>query len=361
MRLPARIGLVGCGAVSHQYFPNLLHLPQVTVSAVADVDSVAADKLAGQYGVPAVEVDALLNSPDVDIVLNLTPIAFHVQVTRAALAAGKHVYSEKSLATTADEAKELLAIAEANDLIIGCAPDTLLGTGFQAARRELEAGAIGRPLTALAAMFRSRVPRSAYFEGFNALFDMAPYYLSALVTLFGPADAVSGYIEYDPEAPQDIGFGVGISSVIEFASGMAATLTMNWGSAHRREVPVLDVYAESGVLRFSNPNNFGDPSFIRQHDEPDGDWREIPGSRQPAEWSSNLRGLGVAEMADAVSTGRRPRADGTLACHVVDVIESLIRSSTSGQRAILSTTCQPPEPVSDDDRNSYLNPERSTA
>ncbi|QGN33758.1 Gfo/Idh/MocA family protein [Microlunatus sp. Gsoil 973] len=353
--LPARIGLLGCGAVSHQYLPNLLRLPALRVAAVSDVDADAAAKVAEQYDVPAVSVNALLADPEIDLAVNLTPISYHAAVTRDALNAGKHVYSEKSLATTVGEAKELLALARSNELVIGGAPDTLLGTAFQAARRELSDGGLGRPLTAVATMLRNRVPRSAYFSDHQALFDMAPYYISALVTLFGPVREVSGYLEYDRVEAAESPVAVGVSGVLRFDSGVTSSLVLNWNSAYRSEIPVLDVYTESGVLRCANPNNFGDPAFVRDHDDPAGQWREIPGSRQPADHPRNLRGLGVAEMAEALAAGRPPRASGELACHVVDVIESLVNAAQAGSSVTLTSTCHQPEPLSDDERK-HLDP-----
>lgn len=360
INLPARIGLIGCGAVSHQYLPNLLRLPGLTVAAVSDIDPVVAGQVAEQYDVPAAAVDAVLDDPDIDIVVNLTPISFHVPVTRDALSAGKHVYSEKSLATTRTDAQELLALADAKGLVVGGAPDTLLGTAFQAARRELQSGSVGRPLSAVALMLRSRVPRAAYFADHKALFDMAPYYISALATLFGSVRSVSGYLEYDAEAAAADSLAVGVSGTLRFDSGRTASLTLNWNSTHRREIPVLDVYTDTGVLRCANPNNFGDPAFVRRHDDPVGEWREVPGSRQPADLVPNLRGIGVAEMAEALAEGRRPRASGELACHVVDVIESLITAARSGQDMTLASSCEPPAPLSDAEQDHFLDPERST-
>lgn len=350
LQSPVRIGLAGCGAVSHQYLPNLLRLPALAVAAVSDVDSAAATKVSEQYGVPAVPVDDLLADPQIDIVVNLTPIAYHVPVTRNILRAGKHVYSEKPLATTVSEARELLALAEAKGLAVAGAPDTLLGMAFQAARRELESSGLGRPLAVVAAMLRSQAFSARYFSNHNALFDMAPYYVSALASLFGPVREVSGYLEYAPKAADEPVLTVGVSGVLHFVSGLTASLALNWGSTYRHEVAVLDVYTESGVARFANPNNFGDPAFVRRYADPAGQWQEIPGSRQPAEWLHNRRGLGVAEMADALAAGRTPRASGQLALHVVDVIESLIKAAESGRNVKLTSTCQRPEPLSDDER-----------
>ena len=354
LHTPARIGLAGAGAVSHQYLPNLLRLPGLEVAAVSDVDAGVAAKVSEQYRVPAVPVDDLLADPTIDIVVNLTPIAYHVPVTRNILRAGKHVYSEKSLATSVSEARELLALAEAKGLTVAGAPDTLLGTSFQTARRQLEGG-FGRPLTIVAAMLRSQALSTRYFSNHTAIFDMAPYYVSALVSLFGPVREVSGYLENAPTKAGEPVLTVGVSGVLHFESGLAASLALNWGSAHRHEIPVLDVYTESGVVRFGNPNNFGDPAFVRHHEDPAGQWQEIPGSRQPAEWLHNRRGLGVAEMADAIAAGRTPRASGELACHVVDVIASLVAAAESGRNVTLSTACTRPELLSDQERG-HLDP-----
>ncbi|MFC4242003.1 Gfo/Idh/MocA family protein [Gryllotalpicola reticulitermitis] len=361
MNLPARVGVIGTGAVSHQYLPNLLNSPTLTVTAVADIDADAARRLADEYGVEAWTPEQLLASDEIDIVLNLTPIRFHASVTRSALEAGKHVYSEKSLATSVAEGQELLDLAESRGLVVAGAPDTLLGTSFQAARAALDNGIVGTPLTAAAVMLRFRHPRTVYFENYNALFDMAPYYVSALATLFGPIATVSGSVALDPAEPGDKHVALGFSSVLDFASGLSATLTMNWRSEHEHEIPVLDVYGSSGVLRFANPNNFGDPAFVRTHEQPEGTWAELPDSRQSSDHAFNLRGLGVSDLAAALAAGTPPRASGQLACHVVDVVSAVIRSSESGERVALTTTFDSPAPLSADDRNSYIESERSNA
>ena len=351
--LPARLGLIGCGAVSRQYLPTLLASSGVRLTAVADVDPSLAEKTAAQASTEwTSDPNELLARDDVDIVLNLTPIKVHVEITRAALRAGKHVYSEKSLATSVAEADDLLAVAESAGLMVGCAPDTLLGTGFQASWRSLREETIGRPLTAVAMMFRGSlgpsVPRALQF------FDMVPYYVSALVTLFGPARAVtaigSGFST--ASEPDD---DLGLFGMIEFASGKVADIAVMWATdSGSGEVPVLDVYGTSGVLRFPNPNNFGDPGHVRSHRDPAEAWTEVDGSRQPTDWLGNLRGLGVVEMAYGLAAGRPPRAGGELARHVVDIIASLIESSTTGVPVETQTSCSPTPPLSDEDRIRFL-------
>jgi predicted dehydrogenase len=346
---PARIGVIGCGKVSQMYLPVLTGMSSLDVVAVADLDPSSAQAAGEQYAISnIVSPEKLLADPAIEVVLNLTPISAHVAVTRAALAAGKHVYSEKPLATSLQEARELVDEAERRGLALACAPDTLLGTGFQSAWQALADGEIGKPLGATAAMYRSAFRASSFYtNGATPIFDMAPYYASALVCLFGPVSRVSSTTRTWPEgetAPAPAaGPPVAVSGVLEFASGMLANLTLAWATEHRHEVPVLTVHGTTGVLRFPNPNNFGDPAYLQRYGEDT--WTELPGSRQPDDWKHNLRGLGVAEMAQAIRAGRRPRAGADLACHVVDLIAGLVRSGATGNRVELSTTCAQPEPV----------------
>lgn len=352
------IGVAGCGNVSHMYLPVLARIPDVDVVAVADVDTERAQAVVDKYDLGrAVTPDELLADPAVEIVLNLTPIKFHVEVSKAALAAGKHVYSEKSLATTLAEALDLTADARDRGLALGCAPDTLLGTGFSVGAEALASGAVGRVLSMSAVMLRGAMSRASFYtETSTPFFDMAPYYLSALVTLGGPVTRVSGTTRSlapgeQPTEPA-AGAAIAISGVLDFASGATSDISLVWGSDHRREVAVLNVYGSDGVLAMPNPNNFGDPAFTRRHGEET--WTELPGSRQPDSWPHNLRGLGVGEMARAIRAGQAPRAGGDLACHVVEIIAGLVRSAETGHAVEMTTTCTPAPLLPAAERNELL-------
>lgn len=340
------------------YLPILVRTPMVEVVAVADVDAGAARAMAEAHHVDrAVRPDELLADPSVEIVVNLTPIVAHVATTQAALAAGKHVYSEKPLATSVEEARALVDEAERRGLMLGCAPDTLLGSGFQTAWAALTDGRIGRPLTVTASMLRRGMSApSFYTDGPTPFFDMAPYYASALVCLLGPATAVSAATRTWPagEMPDErpAGASIAVSAVVEFASGGIATLTLGWGIDHGPEVARLDVNGTSGVLACANPNNFGDAAYLQEYGEQE--WKELPGSRQPPDHPRNQRGIGVAEMAHALRGGRRARASADLACHVVDLIAGMVRSGETGERVTLTTTCTPPEQLPADVRAQLL-------
>jgi len=342
-----RIGVLGCGSVSGQYFPNLVDSPVLDLVAVADIDGARAAETAAEWGTIAVTPDELIADPAIELVLNLTPIVAHVATTRALLAAGKHVYSEKSLAPTAAEAAALVAEAQQRGVVLAVAPDTLLGSGFSAARESFVAGEIGRPLFATATMVRaSRAGAIWYTDGLMPLLDMAPYSVSALVSLFGDVVAVQASTVLWPtkEVPEERPAGVqlGAHAVLHFANGAHAALTLAWAAEPRGgEYTDVSVYGSRGILHLPNPNNFGDPAFITRFSADRSDEfvrEEIAGSRRPQDAPrDNLRGIGAAEAALAVRSGQPARCSASLAVHVVEVIRAIEASGASGERVVVSS------------------------
>lgn len=196
-----RIGIVGIGKISGIYLQNLTGMfgKRVTVSAVADLIRERAEKAAAEYKIPQVlDTDQLLHSPDVDIVLNLTIPLNHYDVALGAVRAGKHVYDEKPLCVTREQAAELLKTAAENKVRVGGAPDTFLGAGIQTCRKLIDDGWIGKPIAASAFLMCHGHehwhpdPAFYYKPGGGPMFDMGPYYLTALVNLLGPVERVSG-------------------------------------------------------------------------------------------------------------------------------------------------------------------------
>jgi predicted dehydrogenase len=344
-----RVAVVGCGQVSGMYLPVLAMSKDVDVVAVGDVVVEKAEAAAKEHGVAVMRPEQVFASREVDLVLNLTPIPVHAEVTRAALEAGKHVYSEKPLAPSLREARALADLADRRGLELACAPDTLLGSGFQEGRKALDEGAIGTPITAAAYMFRTAFDGATqYAQGKNPFFDMAPYYISALVGLFGAARDVTAYTrEVTGEAPVvTSGAASMIAGTVEFASGLLASVILAWGTACRREVPFLAVFGSKGTMRLCNPNVFSEPTSYRPHGdggwvEVQEGWQEVKGSRETGRLPANLRGLGVAEAARAIRGHRRARCRGDIAVHVVDVVEAMVTSSRIRSNVAVTTTCEP--------------------
>lgn len=353
---PTPVGIIGCGNISSVYLQVLGELPFVQVVACADLDTSRAEAQAARFGVRACTVDELLADPAIAIVVNLTVPAAHASVAHAALQAGKSVYNEKPLAIGREEGQELLGLAAARGLRVGCAPDTFLGAGLQTCRHLLDTGAIGQPVAATAFML-SHGPESwhpdpefFYQPGAGPLFDMAPYYLTALIHLFGPIRRVAAAarisfpertIGSQPKRGQviQVHTPTHVAGVLEFASGPLATLVTSfdvWAST----APRIEVYGSAGTLLCPDPNIFGGP--VRVWRSATNTWEDAPLVAGRTEQS---RGLGVADMATAMRAGRPHRANGQMAYHVLDVMHAILDSARTGQHVTLQSTCERPAPL----------------
>jgi len=348
------IGIVGCGAIIQQYLATFDTLYVVRLVAVADLDPARAEAVAeGRDGVRALSVPELLAAPDVDLVLNLTIPAAHAEVALEAIAAGKAVYGEKPLTATLDEARTVLAAAAAANVTVGCAPDTVLGTGVQTARRAIDDGLIGAPISATATMTTPGHerwhpnPDFYYVPGGGPLLDMGPYYVTALITLLGPVSSVIGaasrtrstrVIGSGPRAGESIPVSTDthVTGILTHASGALSTLVMSFDAVGTK-ASNLEVHGETGSLVVPDPNRFAGDVELR----PLGslEFEVLPVS---AGYTDAGRGFGVADLA-LTPDGETPRASGTLAFHVLEVMESLLHSAHRGQSVpITSTVDRPP-------------------
>jgi predicted dehydrogenase len=330
-----RIGIIGCGTISSAYVRSLATFDDVHVVAVADLDGERAIATAREHAVPAaLSPDDLLQEDGIDLVVNLTVPKAHAAVSAAALRAGKAVYSEKPLALTAAEGRELVALASACGVPLGCAPDTFLGAGMQTSLEAIAAGVIGRPYAAVAHTVGRgperwhHDPAFLYQAGAGPLFDMGPYYVTALVAVFGPVASVmaDGSRLFDeralgagPRAGQRFRVDVDthVTALLRFASGVTATLLTSFDVAASR-LPRFEVFGDEGTLAVPDPNTFGGPVTARRLG--DDDWRDLP--LVPG-FADNVRGLGALEMMRASRDGVAPRASGELAVHVLEVLEAL--------------------------------------
>lgn len=350
---PVGVGVVGCGNIAPIYLQNLGAFPETRVVSVADLDPVRAAARAKEFGVPkSTDLDGVLSDPEVQIVLNLTTPGSHHEIAMRALRAGKHVYNEKPLSIDVGEADELLALADEKGLKVGCAPDTVLGAGIQTCRELIDGGAIGEPLSVQAFMMcpghEGWHPDPAFYykKGGGPLFDMGPYYVSALVTLLGPIKRVCGAskksfatrtVGSEPKRGQTFAVDVPthLVTVLEFAGGAVGQLTTSF-DVQFHTLPHIEVYGSEGTLRVPDPNGFGGPVMVRS--KGDGDWREVPVTRPYAE---NSRGLGVRDMVQAIRNGQEPRAGGRLARHVLAVFHAAHRAPHTGQYVEIGPVATP--------------------
>jgi predicted dehydrogenase len=355
MRTPVRVGVVGCGMISQHYAQNAGAFNAFELVACADLDTGAAVRLAADRDLAQTTVDGLLADPDIDVVLNLTPPGAHAAVTRQALAAGKHVYSEKPLATTAEEGRELVAEAARRGLRIGCAPDVFLGSPYQAARALLDEGAIGEPLSASAAMLVGGQatwhpnPDIFFADGAGPLLDMGPYYLTALVTLLGAVERVAGFastrvadrvIEIGPRAgePFTAETPTHTSATLQLESGVTANLVASF-EAPGQYVCDFVIHGTHGVLALPDPNAFEGPVRLRTGRQ---GWEDVPVASRGG---LDARGIGLEDLAESLAEGRPHRASGELACHVVDVARTILEAAAQGSALDVATSVERPAPL----------------
>lgn len=353
---PVGIGVVGCGVISKAYLAALRAFPDLALRAVADLRPDAAAARAAEFGVPALSPGELLADPGVELVLNLTPPKAHGEVGLAALAAGKHVYSEKPLAVSVAEARRLLLAAKARSLRLGCAPDTFLAGPQQTARALVDRGAIGEIVGATAFLQGPGPERwhpdpGFYYarEGGGPVLDMGPYYVTTLVNLLGPVARVMAMgrtvrtartVATGPHVGRRIPVGctTHVAGVMELVAGPVVQVAMSfevWGHRH----PPLEIYGTRGSLAVPDPNRFdGSVELL----EADGAWQPVSVEHGYAE--GDLRGLGVADMARALRAGRPHRCDGELAFHVLEVLEALNRAAEGA--AVVDITSRCPRPAS---------------
>ena len=355
MTRKTRIGIIGCGNISSTYFkaPHLFDILQVV--ACADIDQERARRQAERFGVPNVyTVEELLADPEIEIVVNLTVPNAHAEIALQAIAAGKAVYGEKPLATLRADGHAILEAAHAKQVRVGNAPDTFLGAGFQTCIQLINEGQIGTPVAATAFKLNHGMehwhpdPHFFYQPGAGPMFDIGPYYLTALIAMMGPIRRVTASMQttfserivtsepkYGSKIP--VTTPTHIAGIMEFASGAIGTILTSFDVWHQR-LPFIEIYGTEGTLSTPDPNRFDGPVFIRRAN--DEAWREVPLTHG---YTTNARGLGIADMAYAMRSGRQHRASGEMAYHVLDSIESFMQSATEGRHITLTSTCSRPE------------------
>ncbi|WFR98850.1 Gfo/Idh/MocA family protein [Rhizobium tumorigenes] len=371
------LGVVGCGNISMTYLRNAALFAGVELKACADISPDMAALRAGEYNIRALTVDQLLADPEIDLVLNLTIPAVHFDVTMSALSAGKHVFTEKPLTTSAADGRTLVAEARQRGLLLGSAPDTFLGAAGRRARRLMEEGAIGRPVSGTAFMMGRGMehwhpnPQFYYQPGGGPVFDMGPYYLTMMVNLLGPvvrvmAMATKGQEErlITAEGPfQNTTFTVGtptnVLSLLEFKSGASVNFGASWDVFRHSNHPI-ELHGTEGSLRLPDPDTFGGTVSLSERGA---EWRdfdsdgELYGARNwpyAAPDRANYRMLGVADLVRALEEGRAPRASGDLALHVLDIMEAILASGESQQSITIDGTFQQPPLLGEDEARSLL-------
>lgn len=347
------IGIIGTGAIAPAYMTGLAVFPeQVKVLACADLNADRASAFAEKYGIQALSIDDLLAHPDIDIVINLTIPAAHAKVSMQILNAGKHAYAEKPLAVSLEDGQAVMQLAQEKGLRVGCAPDTFLGAGGQTARRIIDEGAIGQPVSANAFMM-SHGPDSwhpnpfFYFvEGGGPMLDMGPYYLTALVNLLGPIERVAGLANraYDNRtAGQEdikgqnipVTIDTHVAGLAQFQSGVVTTMITSFDT-WQSTLPRIEIHGTAGSLSVPDPNRFDGEVLLYTPES--GEWQAVEHQHR----SDLQRGLGVADMAACIESGEAHRASGDMALHVLETMLAFGESSEAGQHISIKNQAYKP-------------------
>ena len=370
---PLCVGLIGTGRISDIYLQNLSSFSEVNVKTCGSLNLEESADKAKQYDIANVATpDEIIADNSIDCVLNLTLPAVHAEVSLAALQAGKHVYSEKPLATNLDDSKRILDLASSKGLIVGNAPDTFLGGRWQTARKIIEDGVIGSVIGCMAHVGTHGVERHHpnpdfyYKHGGGPLLDLGPYYLTVMVFLMGPITRVSGMASRSFDKRQiengarhgewmDVEVNTHSLSMFEFASGAIGNMTMSfdiWDS----ETPRFEIYGTDGTICIPDldpvhgANVFEGPVWYRTRKTSRWEFQPRPTDR-PKEWlvaenthnfNFNCRGLGLLEMAYAITEQRAPRASGELAHHVLEVMLGIESAPDKGGFVDIESRCDIP-------------------
>lgn len=352
---PVGVGVIGAGNISTQYLDNITAFRDLKVHVISDLVPEMAATRAAEYGIEDFgDVDVALNHPDVEIIINLTTPAAHVAVATAAIEAGKHVWSEKPFSLDRESGLGLLAAADAAGLRLGCAPDTFLGAGLQTAQRIISRGDIGTPLAGLTMMQYAGPdawhpnPAFLFQHGAGPLFDMGPYYLTALIQAFGAVQSVAALgsqsrstrvVGSGERAGQEFAVEVPthVQAIARFEGGASSQSTFSFDSPLSR-TGFVEITGTEATLALPDPNNFdGDLRMMARGSD---EWTTIPSTG-----TSAGRGLGVLEMARAIRANVPHRAQGELAFHVLDTMVSITESMSTGTFVAVRSTATPASPL----------------
>lgn len=367
-----RVGIIGCGNISAAYLSLAPMFKGYDIVAVADIDMKNAQARADEFDVRAQTVDALLAADDVDLVINLTIPAAHVDVSRAILQAGKHVYSEKPFVLSLAEAEELGSLAKANNLRIGSAPDTFMGGSHQLARNLIDAGTIGCVTSGSAVVMSHGMedwhpnPDFFFVKGGGPILDLGPYYICNLVQMLGPVQKVTSFTGKAHETrmiqngPRDgemvpVETPTTIHSVLSFENGAIITLLASWdvwASTH----PIMELYGTEGTMNVPDPNFFGGTLTVteRAGDPVEKSWDHPFSIPNFEDIHANYRGAGLADMALAIAQGRPHRCNDAFATHVIEVLTAILDAGETGEVLTMMTTCERPDPLDPDAARDLL-------
>ncbi len=350
-----KTAVVGCGMISDIYIRNLMKLFDVTdLVALSNRNMSKAEAKAEAFGISkAMTIDEVADDPEIELVVVLTPVPAHYDIIKKMLLKGKHVYTEKMFTANLEEARELVKIADANGLLLGVAPDTVLGAGTQTARLALERGMIGDVTGGVVSINRNQCLNSEMFtflqeDGGALPYDVGIYYIATLVTLLGPVKEIRAFaapasihkkeLLFTPETKSEwqIPGNNVVSAALKFENGALISLHIN-GNTINGEQNLILLFGTDGIMKVGNPDTFCGQTEIML---PENDWVTLPFTHgyngvnrvsEPMPFDHyGSRGVGVAELAYSVLAGRSNRCSKEYGLHCMEVLRGIDIAAESG-------------------------------
>lgn len=355
------VGVVGAGMISDVYLDNMIHrFHNLRVKSICARHTEHAKRKAGQYGLQPCTLEEMLADPEIEMIVNLTPVGEHYAIIKDALMAGKHVYTEKTITDQYEQAMELSRLADQRNLYLGSAPDTFLGASLQTARKAIDDGLIGEVTSCIAASNRDNHFLLSHYPfllipGAGVCYDYAVYYMTSLVSLLGAVEETAAFVStpfpkhrnINPDSP-DYGKMMNtpnesrVSAILKFRSGVTGTFHMDQDSVWKDQADMV-IYGTKGMLYLGNPDRFGDQVRLLSNPE---DRQEDPRMQVlpfANDYIENARGIGPSEMAEAILSGTPARVGKELACHVLEVLSAILRSGEQKTVEKIHSVCERPE------------------
>ncbi|MDD5603863.1 MAG: Gfo/Idh/MocA family oxidoreductase [Eubacteriales bacterium] len=356
-----RTALIGCGMISKTYLENCCKRFNIfEMAGCSDIIPERSAARAQAYGIKQMTNEEIFADPSIELVINTTYQMSHYTVSKQALLSGKHVYSEKMMAVTFEQGKELDALAKERGLFMGCAPDTFMGAGLQTSRVLLDSGIIGTPVSANAIIVRGyhhermrteAEKRFAFCPGGGIIYDVGCYYLTALVNLLGPIRRVCGFSQTrDPGSriyrhPANPLYGDvmtietpnNTAGTLEFENGVLCVILTSSESVNVTNSFII--YGTEGKIVLNDPNTFGGPVYVQTKM---GEAKEMPLTHA---YTDNVRALGAADLAYAIRNGRAPRANAATALHTLEAALGIGESGETGRIYSMTTSAERAAPL----------------
>lgn len=355
-----KTALIGSGMISGIYLKNLKSFDLIDLVGCSDIVPERSKQRAEEYGIRQMTNEEIFSDPEIEMVVNTTYPLAHYEVDKAALMAGKHVYTEKMMVETLEQARELKALAEEKHLFLGGAPDTWLAGGIQLARQIVDSGMVGAPTMAQVFLSRSyhherfyagAEKRFAFCRHGGIPFDMGAYYLTPLVFLMGSIQQVNGFAQIrDPHRtymnPKCPLYGQEmlveswnqVTGAMKFAGGALASFTLtSEGGAFRNS---FVVHCTDGAIDLGDPNRYDGAIKVynKQGEE------SIVHSGHGYQ-NGNFRGIGVLDAAYAIRAGKQARCNGDLCTHVLEATLGLVACAQTGKTYEMTTQVERPQPL----------------